>query len=378
MRRSFHLLLIAFCAAVLLHCHAALSRDTALALPANTTPSASSTAMTKVVLPARRPAPSTAEDDDFPAVDIDETIPLPPYPDKAVVAIGKLQTYTVDEEDTLLDISRHYRLGFIELRAANPQVDPWTPIPGEPVTIPSFKLLPRTAQKGIVVNLAQMRMYYFSKSHKHLVTFPIGVGREGLQTPTGDTTVIRKTAGPVWFPTERMREEKPFLPAAVPAGPSNPLGTHALYLGWPTFLIHGSNKPWAIGRRVSSGCMRMYPEDIKDIFNMVPVGTPVTVVDQPLLVGWVGDTLYLEANPSKTQGNDIEINGEHAIKPLTNAIKKVIVDAAGVQADIIDWDTVRTILEERRGYPVAIASAKTPPEKEKNQSSLISYKPVYN
>lgn len=303
--------------------------------------------------------------------DTDETLPLPPYPPQARIAIGKMQTHEVGEEDTLLDIARYYRMGFVEIRAANPRIDPWTPVPGESVIIPSFRLLPRAPQKGIVVNLAQMRLYYFSDPKKEPESFPIGVGREGLQTPTGETSVVRKVAGPTWYPTERMREEKPYLPAAVPAGPSNPLGTHALYLGWPTFLIHGSNKPWAIGRRVSSGCMRLYPEDIARLFKKVPVDTPVTVIDQPLLAGWVGDTFYLEANPSKTQGNDIEIDGATATKKsLDDALKKIIAEAAaGGRPDLakidIDWDIVKTVLEERRGYPVQIAAVNppSPPEK---------------
>jgi len=319
----------------------------------------------KVPKPTRRPVKPASEEEALPATDVDETLPLPKYPAGARIAIGKMQTYKLGEEDTLLDVARHFRLGFIEARAANPDTDPWTPVPGEEVIIPAFKLLPRTVQKGIVVNLAQMRMYYFKNPDQEPVTFPIGVGREGLQTPTGETTVIRKVAGPIWYPTARMREEKPFLPPAVRAGPSNPLGTHALYLGWPTFLIHGSNKPWAIGRRVSSGCMRMYPEDISDLFEMAPVGTKVTVVDQPILAGWIGDKFYLEANPSKTQGNDIEIEGEHAVRELDDALKKVIAGAAGVPSEMIDWEAVKTVVAERRGYPVLIANKNLPPAPKK-------------
>jgi L,D-transpeptidase ErfK/SrfK len=305
----------------------------------------------------------------LPAQDTDETKPLPPYPPHARVAMGKIKAYTLGDEDTLLDVARYFSLGFVETRAANPGTDAWTPVPGSEIILPHFKLLPRAKQEGIVVNLAQMRMYYFKDPKKEPVTFPIGIGREGLQTPTGETTVIRKTAGPVWFPTERMREEKPYLPRAVAPGSANPLGTHALYLGWPTFLIHGSNKPWAIGRRVSSGCMRMYPEDIIKVFNMVPVGTKVTVVDQPLLVGWVGSDLYLEANPTKTQSIDIEIDGDHAPIDLNDGIKKVIADAAGEHADRINWEIVKAAVHERKGYPVLIASLKETVEAPREKSA---------
>jgi len=326
------------------------SSDTKAAAPVTKTAPAKQAA--QIILPTRRPGDDPA--DDTPVVDTDETTPLPPYPPHALTSIGALQTYAMGEEDTLEDVARYYKLGYVELRAANPKVDPWTPVPGEPVTIPSFHLLPRAKQVGIVVNLAQMRMFYFKTPGKPPVTFPIGIGREGLLTPTGETSIVNKVVGPTWFPTPRMREEKPYLPAAVGPGPSNPLGTHALYLGWPEYRIHGTDKPWAIGRRVSSGCMRMYPEDIKTLYNMVPVGTKVTVVDQPILVAWVGDTLYLEANPSKSQNIDIEINGEHQDKDLTDGLRKVIIDAAGVPADKIDWDAVKDAVRERAGYPVVI------------------------
>ena len=333
----------------------------------------------KIILPKASPLPhapvadnNAPEKKSLSEMNVDETIALPEYPKNARIALGKLQTYSIGEEDTLLDIARYFGLGFVEIRAANPKIDPWTPVPDEQIVIPSFRLLPRTRQEGIVVNLAQMRMYYFENPEKAPVTFPIGIGREGLQTPTGETIVIRKVADPVWYPTDRMLKEKPELPVSVPAGPSNPLGTHALYLGWPTFLIHGSNKPWAIGRRVSSGCMRMYPEDIIDLFNKVPVGIKVTVVDQPILVGRLGDDIYLEANPSRTQSGEIEISGSHTIKEISEDIKKTITTAARIPAEQIDWSIVRKVIEERLGYPVII-SRKPEPKKRKPKTRGLNY-----
>ena len=289
------------------------------------------------------------------ARDADENAPLPEYPIGARVAIGELKTYVMGEEDTFADIARHFDLGYVELRAANPGVDPWAAPPGETLTVPSFKLLPRAPQQGIVVNLGEMRMYYYVQPGRPPLTFPLGIGREGLETPTGETSIVKKVVGPVWFPTDRMRKEKPWLPVSIPAGPANPLGTHAMYLGWPTFLIHGSNKPWGIGRRVSSGCMRMYPEDIITVFGLTPVGTRVTVVNQPVKVGWLDDGLYLEANPTLTQSNQIEIDGTHETRGLTPGMKKNIIDAAGAEARHINWDLVEKTVRERRGIPVLIA-----------------------
>ncbi len=288
--------------------------------------------------------------------DTDETLALPSYPDGARRAIGKMQSYRTGEEDTFLDIARHFELGYVELRAANPGVDPWSPPPGTELVIPTFDLLPRAPQEGIVVNLGEMRLYYFPHIGAEPVSFAIGIGREGLATPVGQTTVVRKTAGPSWYPTPRMRKEKPYLPVAIPPGPANPLGTHAFYLGWPTFLIHGSNKPWGIGRRVSSGCMRMYPEDIVALFDQVPVGTKVTVVDQPILVAWVDDGLYLQAHPSKSQVSQIENDGKATVKPMTEGLRKVIINAAGpVEGLKIDWKLVEKTVADRSGIPVRIA-----------------------
>ena len=316
----------------------------------------------KIVLPEKKSVPALqAQKGDSERLELKDTtqsLPLPNYPAKSLTSLGEDKTYTVGEEDTFLDIARYFGLGYVEIRGANPDVDPWAPVPGSSVTIPLFTLLPRAPQEGIVVNLGKMRLYYFKDKGKPPLSYPIGIGREGLQTPVGTTTIVRKAARPSWFPTERMRKEKPWLPKSIPPGASNPLGEYALYLGWPTFLIHGSNKPWGIGRRVSSGCMRMYPEDIKELFKMIPDGTKVTVVDQPILIAWVNDTLYLEANPTQTQSVEIEVNGRpQKILAMTDDYQKEIERIAGSNITI-DWDTARKAFEERSGRPIAIAERK--------------------
>ena len=257
-------------------------------------------------------------------------------------------------EDTLIHLARNNELGFVELRSANPTLDPWIPGAGARIVLPKQHILPEAPRKGLVINLAEMRVYYFKDPGAAPLTYPISIGREGLQTPTGRTKIVRKKVGPAWRPTPRMREEDPKLPEVVPAGPENPLGTHAMYLGWPQYAMHGTNKPYGIGRRVSSGCIRMYPEHIKDLFPKVPVGTLVSVVDQPVKAGWINDKMYVEVSP--TQGQSIKIEEDGVLKSyeITTEDMKRITKKAGVYADKINWPKVRKAVQEHRGYPVEI------------------------
>ena len=285
---------------------------------------------------------------------------------------GDQEIYKAAFEDTLIHLARNNGLGFVELRAANPTLDPWIPGAGARIVLPTQHLLPDAPRKGLVINLAEMRIYYFKNAGQPPQTYPISIGREGLQTPTGSTKIVRKKAGPTWRPTARMRKEDPELPVSVPPGPENPLGTHALYLGWSQYLIHGTNKPYGIGRRVSSGCMRMYPEDIKVLFPQVPVGTLVTVVDQPVKVGWIDGDLYVEVSPSQDQANKIEEEGELPSYEITKDDMKRISNKAGDYADKINWERVRRAVKEHRGYPTKILSAGNRMIEERDDSNNAS------
>ena len=257
-------------------------------------------------------------------------------------------------EDTLIHLARYNGLGFVELRAANPTLDAWIPGAGAKIILPKQHILPDAPRNGLVINLAEMRVYYFKEQGKAPQTYAISVGREGLETPTGSTKIVRKKDGPTWRPTKRMRDEDPNLPVSVGPGPDNPLGTHALYLGWPQYLMHGTNKPYGIGRRVSSGCMRMYPEDIKRLFPQVPVGTPVTVVDQPIKVGWIKDGLYVEVSPSQKQSLEIEEDATVTPYKLTPEDLKRINRKAGVHKDKIDWTRLNDVVANYSGYPIEV------------------------
>jgi L,D-transpeptidase ErfK/SrfK len=269
--------------------------------------------------------------------------------------VGDEQIYETKAEDTLVHIARDYNLGFVEMRAANPHVDPWLPGEGAALVLPTRHILPKSMREGVVINLPEMRLYVF-KGNEPPTTFPIGVGREGLGTPQGKTSVVRKMTKPQWRPTPRMRAEDPNLPAVVEPGPDNPLGTHALYLGWPQYAIHGTNRPFGIGRRVSSGCIRLYPEGIKELYKMVPTGTEVQVVNQPIKAAWIDNKLYLEAHPDLEQAIKMEEIGAVVSHKLREDDLKLIIREAGEYEGKVDWSLVRTAIRERRGSPLVIAT----------------------
>lgn len=219
--------------------------------------------------------------------------------------VGTLQLITANEEDTLSDIARRFNLGYEEIVSANPGVDPWLPGAGTRIVIPTRFVLPDAPRKGIVINLAAMRLFYFPKVKpgelQKVITHPLGIGRVEWKTPEGTTRITAKQENPAWIPTASIRREHAKngnpLPAVVPPGPDNPMGTHVMRLAWPSYAIHGTDKPPSIGLRGSHGCLRMYPEDIVRIYNDVPIGTPVRVVNQPRLLGWRDHKLYLQAYP---------------------------------------------------------------------------------
>ncbi len=270
--------------------------------------------------------------------------------------IGQMQHVTASYEDTMVHIGREYGVGFVEMRAANPSLDPWIPGSGADVIVPTLNILPNAPHNGVVINLAEMRMYLYPTPNSEPTTFPIGIGRDGLKTPLGATSITRKKADPTWTPTERMRKEDPTLPASVPPGPDNPMGSHALYLGFPTVAIHGTNKPYGIGRRVSSGCIRMFPEDITQVYNIIPVGTKVTVVDQPIKSAWIDNTLYLEVHPTQEQAAIMEHEGTIPDYQLSETDLSMIMRVAGKDVQNLDWQKIRKVVKERKGYPIPIAT----------------------
>lgn len=272
---------------------------------------------------------------------------------RAVDHTGEIIRIVTDYESTLLDVARDHNLGYVEIVAANPGVDPWLPGEGTEVVVPSMHLLPDAGREGIVINLPEMRLYKFDSEGAVAATYPVGIGREGWKTPLGETSIVRRKAGPSWYPTENIRAANPELPRVVPPGPDNPLGTHALYLGWPAYLIHGTAQPWGVGRRVSSGCIRLYPEDIPKLFEAAPDGTRVEVVNQPVKVGWIDGRLHLEVHPSIAQADAVEA-GEEPRFAAPAGLAQMITARAGEHVLFVDWAAVRTALDQRLGIPVPV------------------------
>jgi len=220
--------------------------------------------------------------------------------------IGRQRIYLIKPDESLLEIARRNDIGIGAISAANPGVDPFVPNPGSLILLPTEWILPDAPiRNGIVINIAEMRLFVFSNDRPQTVTtFPIGIGDEGKATPVGTFTVIEKIKDPTWYVPESIRMEQPDLPAVVPPGPDNPLGSHALRLSNPTLLIHGTNRPWGIGERVSHGCIRLYQEDIALLFGMVRRGTRVSIVDQPVKAAAEGDRIYLQVHDYR-DGRDL-------------------------------------------------------------------------
>lgn len=278
----------------------------------------------------------------------------PPSPD----LVGRLAFRAAAAEDTFVDLAPALGVGYVELVAANQHLDPWVPTPGARIVVPSVHLLPAGPREGIVVNTGDMRLYQFTPGEAPR-SYPIGIAKEGYATPHGDTKVVRKKENPTWYPGPSALRDEPTLPRAIPPGPENRLGAFALYLGWPSYLIHGTNDPRGVGRHSSRGCIRLYPEHIEELFARVPVGTKVRVVHEPVKTGWVGGELYLEVHPEKDRALALDETGKLEREPAPD-LRRVVEQAAGSAIARIDWARVERVALFSAGIPVRITGRARP------------------
>lgn len=270
--------------------------------------------------------------------------------------VGKVRTGVVEHGENLAHVARRYDVGYYEILEANPNVNPLKLKSGMRVVIPSQYVLPDAPRQGIVINLAELRLYEYPEGTNTVVTEPIGIGRLGgdFATPTGNFTIIEKKKDPAWHVPKSVAEDMAargvILPAVIPPGPDNPLGQYMLRLSNYTYLIHGTNKAEGVGRRTSAGCIRMYPEDIETLFYSVPVGTPVTIINQPYKVGRLGDQVLLESHrPLREQREEVGDN----FQPLLTAT----VDQATADKSVkLSWDKIQQIANAQSGLPGVIGS----------------------
>jgi L,D-transpeptidase ErfK/SrfK len=273
-----------------------------------------------------------------------------PTPDTSVV--GEDQTVETVYEDTLYDLASKYSLGSEEIIRVNPKVDPWLPGAGKTLIVPGRHILPPGPREGIVVNLPEHRLYYYPKPKRggpiEVITYPVSIGKMDWRTPLGVTHVISKQKDPTWYPPESVRKEHAAagdpLPARVPPGPDNPLGAYAMRLaaGKGTYLIHGTNNPIAVGLAVTHGCIRMYPDDVAALFPLIPVGTQVRLINEPVKVAWVDGELLLEAHPP------VDAQGQ-SFEPNLDQFSELLQLAVGDATVAIHWDYAREVLQKADG-----------------------------
>ncbi|MBF0125535.1 MAG: L,D-transpeptidase family protein, partial [Magnetococcales bacterium] len=306
--------------------------------------------------------------------------PLPVAPGDDVIGPG-ITHYTIRGDETLIELARAFDMGYQEMASANNDVDPWLPPAGHNIRVPSLFVVPSSRDKwDLLVNIPEMRIYH-RVAPGHIETFPIGVGREGFTTPIGSTIIASKKENPAWYVPASIRKEKPDLPAVVPPGPENPLGSHALYLAFTAgnYRIHGTHRPLGVGRRVSHGCIRLYPEDIRVLYERVAVGSRVVTVDQPVKTGWRGNALFLEIHPmlsmmteAAEESGDIEADDDEQqsnsyasppgplpawIPQMTLMAAQSIQQALGRRPGMhteVDWDRVNQMVLTPDGVPQQI------------------------
>jgi len=284
-------------------------------------------------------------------------------PEDGSTIIGENGSMTTVYEDSLPDLAQRYSLGYYEIIRANPAVDVWVPGAGKHLTLPGKRILPPGPRDGIVVNLPEHRLYFYPKPRRGekpaVITYPVSIGKMDWRTPLGETRIVSKVRNPSWTPPESVRKEHAergdILPKVVPAGPDNPLGAFAMRLavGGGSYLIHGTNNPLAVGMAVTHGCIRMYPEDIAALFPLVPVGTKVRLVNEPVKAAWSQGQLLIEVHPP------VDAEGQ-SIEPDLQVLEPLLDQELGNDIAAIHWDLARDTLAAATGLPTLVGLAAEP------------------
>lgn len=278
-----------------------------------------------------------------------------------------------EQDETLLDVALRFSLGQMEIVRLNQKLDRWQVKKGEIVRLANRRILPDTPHNGITLNLSEYRMYYYPANQPgKVMSFAHGIGRQDWKTPLGKTTVSKKVKDPYWHPPESIRREHAAngdpLPAVVPPGPHNPLGAYALHLALPgEYRIHGTDidKIYGIGMQITHGCVRMYPDDVETLYNSVSVGTPVYIVKQPIKVGWLENTLYIEAHPD-LEGEEMSQDQRYAVALA------LIIKATKEEMPDFDQQALNQALKSLDGDPVAIYERLPPLEEELREAQPSS------
>lgn len=282
--------------------------------------------------------------------------------------IGVPQVVLTRDSDTFSDLARAYGLGYDELVAANPGIDPWLPGDQTPVLLPTQFVLPAVAREGVVLNIASKRLFYFPKmpdgQPQVVMSYPIGIGRVGWETPLGPASVVAKAVNPTWYVPASVRQEHAAngdpLPAIVPPGPDNPLGTRVLQLNLPGYLIHGTNQPYGVGMRVSHGCVRLYPENIETLYELVAIGEAVQIINQPYLLGELNGEVLFEAHAPLADDTVSADDRLHEIlvqlgesssyvlsKKVEENLRQAATDARGIPVRIQDYEPAEALARAR-------------------------------
>ena len=287
-----------------------------------------------------------------------------PLPPQDVDVIGEIQSVIARHEDTVLDIGRRYGIGFEAMRMANPDLDLWMPGEGTEVLVPTRFILPPAPREGLVINLPEMRMFYYPRTGadagRVVETYAISIGRQDWATPVGTTRVSNRIENPVWYPPESVRErvrqeEGTELPRRVEPGPDNPLGDYAIGLDIPGYFIHGTNRPYGVGMRASAGCIRMYPEDIASLIYRLPIGTPVHIINEPYKAGWMANELFVQAFPALE-----EERAQRQAERYTGAVR-VVASALERRPGRVDYQRLKAAVEGPDGMLVNITRGAAEP-----------------